>query len=140
MSQPLSTRERIVQTSLELFNTLGERSVTTNHIAAHLGISPGNLYYHFRNKQAIVAELFTAYEQWVGSFLHLPAGRALTLQDKAGYLQALLEAMWRYGFLHRESGHLLDTTRNWPSASGICRAFLEHARKSIRAPGCRLLA
>ena len=55
---PPKTRDRIVEASLELFNAQGERSVTTNHIAAHLGMSPGNLYYHFRNKQAIIALLF----------------------------------------------------------------------------------
>src|SRR5699024_4184521 len=109
MSPALSTRERIVQASLELFNSQGERSVTTNHIAAHLGISPGNLYYHYRNKQAIIAELFAAYEQEVRTFLHVPAGRGLTLDDKAGYLQALLDAMWRYRFLHRDLEHLLDS-------------------------------
>jgi AcrR family transcriptional regulator len=103
------TRERIVQASLELFNTQGERSVTTNHIAAHLGISPGNLYYHFRNKQAIIAELFAQYEAQVDTFLRRPEGRALTVADKTFYLEALLAAMWHYRFLHRDLEHLLES-------------------------------
>ena len=109
MAPALKTRERIIQASLELFNAQGERSVTTNHIAAHLGMSPGNLYYHFRNKQAIIAELFGQYEAQVDSFLRLPPGRALTISDKTFYLQALLAAMWHYRFLHRDLEHLLDS-------------------------------
>src|SRR5450830_1052056 len=70
MAPRVKTSERIVQTSLELFNQQGERSVSTNHIAAHMEISPGNLYYHFPNKQAIIAMLFREYEALVDSFLH----------------------------------------------------------------------
>ena len=109
MAPRIKTRERIIQGSLELFNAQGERSVTTNHIAAHLGISPGNLYYYFRNKQAIIAELFAQYEVQVDSFLRLPEGRALTVADKTFYLEALLAAMWHYRFLHRDLEHLLDS-------------------------------
>ncbi|GIZ12561.1 TetR/AcrR family transcriptional regulator [Pseudomonas sp. NCCP-436] len=105
---PSKTRDRIVAASLALFNGQGERNVTTNHIAAHLGISPGNLYYHFRNKQMIIAELFAQYEERVDSFLRLPVGRALTMEDKTFYLEALLAAMWHYRFLHRDLEHLLD--------------------------------
>jgi AcrR family transcriptional regulator len=109
MAPKNKTRDRIVQASLELFNAQGERSVTTNHIAAHLGISPGNLYYHFRNKQAIIAELFAEYESRVDTFLRLPEGRALTVEDKTFYLEALLAAMWHYRFLHRDLEHLLES-------------------------------
>ncbi|WP_369958548.1 TetR/AcrR family transcriptional regulator [Pseudomonas benzenivorans] len=109
MAPSTKTRERIVQASLALFNAQGERNVTTNHIAAHLGISPGNLYYHFRNKQAIVAELFGQYEAHVDAFLRLPEGRALTIADKTLYLKALLAAMWQFRFLHRDLEHLLDS-------------------------------
>ena len=109
MAVALKTRERIVLESLALFNAQGERAITTNHIAAHLGISPGNLYYHFRNKQAIIAELFAQYERQVAQFLQRPVGRALTVADKTYYLEALLAAMWHYRFLHRDLEHLLDS-------------------------------
>jgi len=137
MSAPLKTRERIIQESLALFNAQGERSVTTNHIAAHLGISPGNLYYHFRNKQAIIAELFALYESQVDTFLRRPEGRALTVQDKTFYLEALLAAMWHYRFLHRDLEHLLDSDpalaeryrlfsqRCLQRAQGIYQGFVE---------------
>ncbi|OSR66101.1 HTH-type transcriptional regulator AcrR [Pseudomonas syringae pv. actinidiae] len=88
MAPRTKTRERIVQASLELFNQQGERCITTNHIAAHMEISPGNLYYHFANKQVIIAELFTQYETLVGSFLTLRTDRLPTIEDKRDYLCA----------------------------------------------------
>ena len=82
-SPALNTRQRIVEAALELFNQEGERHVTTNHIAAHLSISPGNLYYHFRNKQAIVLELFSQFEAMADPLLQRPQNRQLTIADKA---------------------------------------------------------
>jgi AcrR family transcriptional regulator len=121
----MKTRERIIQASLELFNLQGERNVTTNHIAAHLAISPGNLYYYFRNKQAIIAELFNQYEQQVDTFLRPPEGRAMTVEDKTFYLEALLAAMWRYRFLHRDLEHLLETD------AGLATQYQHFAQRSM---------
>lgn len=129
MAPRAKTRDRIIDASLELFNAQGERNVTTNHIAAHLGISPGNLYYHFPNKQAIVAELFGQYESRVDQFLRLPPEREMQVQDKALYLEALLGAMWDYRFLHRDLEGLLDAdielAERYRLFAGRC---LQHAR------------
>lgn len=104
----MNTRDKILLASLELFNEKGERNVTTNHVAAHLGISPGNLYYHFRNKSDIVYEIFLRYRALVQQVLALPEGRPLTLEDQFQYLEAVFEGLWGFRFLHRELEHFLD--------------------------------
>ena len=81
----MKTKDRILQISLQLFNERGERSVTTNHIAAELGISPGNLYYHFRNKQEIIKELMEQYQKETLDMLSLPDDRQLNANDKIRY-------------------------------------------------------
>ena len=63
-----NTRTRIIEAAITLFNERGSGAVTTNHIAAAAGISPGNLYYHFRNREDIVRAIFEVMEteSWVG--------------------------------------------------------------------------
>lgn len=103
----MKTRDKILHKSLALFNDQGERRVSTNHIAAALEMSPGNLYYHFPNKEAIIFELFMAYEQATMSLLNPPSDRPLTYTDKLGYFEGILNNMWEYRFLHRDLEHLI---------------------------------
>jgi AcrR family transcriptional regulator len=104
----MKTRDRIIQASLELFNEQGERNVTTNHIASHLSISPGNLYYHFKNKQQIIYDIYLVYEKQVDLYLAVPSDRALVINDKLIYLQRIFQGLWDYRFLHRDLQHLLQ--------------------------------
>jgi len=104
----MKTRDRIIHASKELFNEQGERNVTTNHIASHLGISPGNLYYHFKNKQQIIYDIYLEYESQVDKQLQMPEGRALNINDKLIYLQVIFQGLWDYRFLHRDLQHLLE--------------------------------
>src|SRR5690554_1343175 len=90
----VGTKDKILSASLTLFNELGERNVTTNHIAAHLNMSPGNLYYHFRNKQMIIHALFDQYQAIIMDILDVPTDRSLQLQDKVHYLQEVFSALW----------------------------------------------
>lgn len=108
----MKTYDRIVAASLALFNEQGERAVTTNHIAAHLGISPGNLYYHFRNKEDIVHQIFLEYQQFVRQRLTLADGRQPEVADVLGYLDTAFDGMWRYRFMFYDLPGLL--ARNPP--------------------------
>ena len=111
--KPLKTRDRILQISLGLFNQRGERIVTTNHIAAEMGISPGNLYYHFRNKTEIIKELMDTYQAETIELLSMPDDRQLTVADKIQYFQSLSQQLWKYRFLHRDIHHLMDSNEDF---------------------------
>ena len=112
-AKPNKTKDRILQISLQLFNERGERSVTTNHIAAELGISPGNLYYHFLNKQEIIKELAQQYQSETLEMLALPTDRPLNANDKIRYFQVLSNQLWAYRFIHRDVYHLVENNEDF---------------------------
>jgi len=104
------TRERILDISLAMFNDRGEPNVTTNHIADELEISPGNLYYHFRNKEDIVENLFARYEEKIDRVMVSPDERLPNLEDIWLQLHLAFETMWEFRFVYRD---LVDlTSRN----------------------------
>lgn len=54
----MKTKEKILNAALQLYNEQGIRSVTTRHIAASIGLSGGNLHYHFKHTEDIIRALF----------------------------------------------------------------------------------
>jgi len=105
------TRQRILDASLMMFNAQGEPNVTTNHIADELEISPGNLYYHFRNKDDIIEQLFAGYEQRMDTALVAPSGRLPGLEDVWLQLHLVFECIWDYRFLYRDLVDILSRNR-----------------------------
>jgi len=105
------TRQRILDASLAMFNAQGEPNVTTNHIADELEISPGNLYYHFRNKDDIIEQLFQRYEERMDDALASPGGRLPELEDIWLQLHLVFECIWDYRFLYRDLVEILSRNR-----------------------------
>ena len=107
----MKTRDKIVHAALKLFNEKGERSITTNHIAAELGISPGNLYYHFHNKQEIIAEIFESYAvELLDNFTPVDSQQESLAQLKH-YLDCIFNLMWKYRFLYANLAQILQQDR-----------------------------
>ncbi len=107
----MKTRERILQTSLQLFNEYGAPRITTNHIADEMNISPGNLYYHFRNKDEIIYHLFQSYEKKISDALQVPQSRDLNMEDMWLYLHLVFESIWEYRFLYRDLDNIVSRSR-----------------------------
>ncbi len=98
----MKTKERIIEAAVRLFNESSASEVSTNHIAEAAGISPGNLYYHFRNKEEIIrAILDRMMVLWTEVFA-LPDDRPPTLADLRHMLGGNFAVLWDYRFFYRE--------------------------------------
>ena len=103
----MKTREKITLAALELFNEHGERNITTNHIAAHIDISPGNLYYHFRNKQEIVREIFDGYLAELLERFPPVKEKEDSLVIMKRYMDSVFTLMWKYRFFYANLPEIL---------------------------------
>lgn len=101
-----STYNRIIDASLKLFNEQGERTISTNHISQHLSISPGNLYYHFANKDEIIIQLFKRYTHELYDFLSKTA-LPESVEQAIHYMRGIYDIMWEYRFLFSDVNALL---------------------------------
>jgi AcrR family transcriptional regulator len=104
----MKTCDRIVYGSLDLFNEHGERNMTTNHLAAHLGISPGNLYYHFRNKEDIIRSIFDLYEEHLNAGFQPYQDGKLDVDLFIGYFDTMFETVWQFRFMYSNLTDILN--------------------------------
>ena len=98
----MSTKERIVTIAVQLFNESGTGAISTNHIAEALGISPGNLYYHYRNKEQIIRAILERMIAAWGELFTLPDDRAPALADLQHMFKGNFAVLWDYRFFYRE--------------------------------------
>lgn len=70
------SRKEILEAALRLFSRRGYGATSVNDIAAEAGVSKGNVYHHFTDKEAILRTLLDRYFQAL-SQADFPFNRAL---------------------------------------------------------------
>jgi len=131
----MKTKDRILVTSLSLFNEEGEANTTTIDIANEMDISPGNLYYHFKGKDEIISELFQQYEVAIGDTLTAPIEQPLSdtntnVEDNWYYLYVVMEEMYQYRFLYH---NLDDILYRYPAIRKKFRRLIQLKRAALYA-------
>ena len=112
--KPRRTAERILDTTLDLFNRLGEPNVSTTLISAEMGISPGNLYYHYPAKEELITRLYDRYDEALTALLRA-ADDVSDVEDAWLFFHMLFELIWSYRFLYRDLNDLLSNNRKLES-------------------------
>lgn len=111
MKKESVSKKKIKKYGLDLFNEKDTFSITTNHIALCAKISTGNLYYHYKNKEDIIIDI---YEEMIEKFESLNSFEKILnsqnpLEELSKMYDLYLDIFWDYRFLIRDSSVLLST-------------------------------
>lgn len=108
MAKRSKTKDRILATALGLFNNEGEAQVSSVDIASVMGISPGNLYYHYKGKDEIIEALFEDFETEIRQVLTAPLKDPLAIEDNWIYLYIIFEEIFDFRFFYRNQGEIIQ--------------------------------
>ena len=133
----MKTRDRILECALQLFNHKGEPNVSTMEVANEMGISPGNLYYHFHGKEPLVLGLFERFQCELAPLLDPPADAQLEAEYYWLFLHLIVERMAHYRFLFQDLSNLAG--RLPKLAKGI-RSLLTALKRTLASLLARLKA
>ena len=111
------TQRRIKQAAVDLFNRLGTSEVTIQHISERVGVSRGNLQYHFKSKEEIIKAIYAdIVAEMDRTWRH--DEQKPTMFHMAEMFSRQLELKWRYRFLYRE---IVTLSRRYPHLGAFVR-------------------
>ncbi len=98
----VSTRDRVLEATLVLFNDRGPDRVTTAEIARTVGINEGNLYYYFKTKEALLEALFKKLEGDASRFMNQAASNSTTEPGTySKFMQRWFSIVWAHRYIFR---------------------------------------
>ncbi|MGB0840169.1 MAG: TetR/AcrR family transcriptional regulator [Chitinophagales bacterium] len=96
----VKTKDRILATALQLFNTQGLSKVSSKTISEVMGISYGNLCYHYPKKDDIVIKLYLMMQEEVDEQFQNIQRDILGFDFVMTGLRLLLEMSRKYKFIY----------------------------------------
>ncbi len=110
------TIDLILESSLTLFNQYGVNDISTNYISEFLNISPGNLYYHFRNKEDIIKTIISTYIKELKllfiNFINFNNFENKNTLSFYNILYDIFSLIWNYRFLYISASDFLQNLHN----------------------------
>ncbi len=123
----MTTKEKIIEASIRLFNLNGLVNVRLQHIADEAGISVGNLAYHYYSKEAIVTTIVDQLTELLGPLIdenkEFPG-----LMDFDTQLAKYYHFLMKYSFFFID---LLEIKRNYPKLYKKRKLITDHISGQI---------
>jgi AcrR family transcriptional regulator len=142
----MKTRDRIKSAAVALFNEKGATNVSTVLISEHMGISPGNLYYYFTNKEHIIRSIWQEDMVPKSDHIYLDTQTDDPVDALESMIEQLMQYAMKYEFFYTEQFTLF---KNDPELQQMYRTrwdrlvekltdvFVEWQRKGFMRPSAR---
>ncbi|QHT69208.1 TetR/AcrR family transcriptional regulator [Rhodocytophaga rosea] len=95
----MKTRDKILDTSLHLFNVQGIDPITVRHVAKEMGISHGNLCYHFPRKEDIIQQLYLNLVAELDREIHQLQAQTPQLELILASIKTTFAIQYKYKFI-----------------------------------------
>jgi len=89
-------KDQILKTALQLFNEQGYMEVGMRQIARQLGISPGNLTYHFKKKEELLFALLNRFSEQNNSIFTAYLAAEPDLHNFLSMMDLLFNSQYEY--------------------------------------------
>ena len=123
------TKDKILNSARSLFNQRGVSDVTLRDIAEKVGISIGNLAYHYKNKDFMIAELFDKMEEEKTEILS-GVQQIPSFENIDNQVAPLLNISKRYRFFFLDTMQIL---RNYPLIAEKHQTYIDNSIKYVKA-------
>ena len=104
----MKTREKILLQALDLFNQKGVDQVSVLEISQTMGISYGNLTYHFKKKDDLVQVLYVQMQHELDAAINHLVQRIFEETYYLKLVNELLQVTWKYRFLYLSINSLMN--------------------------------
>ncbi len=105
----MKTKDKILQAALALFNEEGLDNVSLRRIAQELGISLGNLTYHYARRDDIVYALYLKLVEHFDGMFGGMRGDSISLDGVGLFATKVYDAFYAYRFLMYDFSRVMRT-------------------------------
>lgn len=100
------TKNNVLQKAIELYNESGTASVSMSALAESLGMSAGNLQYHYKGKEDVIRDIYEVmFNDW--QTIYTGMDETFNVETLRAIMKKNFDLTWKYRFFYREYAALL---------------------------------
>lgn len=124
----IKTKDKILLTAIEQYNKVGIPGITSRHIAGEMGISHGNLDYHYKTKEDLILAIYDKMRAEMSDYFVARKENSSSIEHFHLLLIQLEEFQYRYRFINLD---VMEISRAYPQISLLLQKTSEYRKQQM---------